>query len=100
MSTATRPAGTGLHTPRLTGAQLDSLEEAVERRIAGFGGTLRPRPDAPASPSRPEAAAGWARRAVDAVVRWWREAADREAGLDAERDEVRRQLLADQPRLW
>jgi hypothetical protein len=37
---------------------------------------------------------------VDAVVRWWREAADREAGLDAERDEVRRQLLADQPRLW
>jgi hypothetical protein len=33
-------------------------------------------------------------------VRWWHVAAEREAGLDADRDEVRQRLLADGPRLW
>lgn len=86
----------GLRAPRLTGAQLDSLEEAVEREVASVQ-AARP---ASATLGRPEAGVSWPRRAMRAVVRVWREAAEREAGLDAERDEVRRRLLSDQARLW
>lgn len=89
-------ASTDVHAPRLTGAQFDSLEEAVERELAA----VRSARAAVALPREARPGASWPRRALRAVVRMWREAAEREAGLDAERDEVRRRLLSDQPRLW
>ncbi|GAB3272397.1 hypothetical protein GCM10027449_08920 [Sinomonas notoginsengisoli] len=87
---------TNFHAPRLTDAQFDSLEEAVERELAAIRSARAATP----LPREPRAGASWPRRAVRAVVRVWHEAAEREAGFDAERDEVRRRLLMDQPRLW
>ncbi|WP_369045683.1 hypothetical protein [Sinomonas sp. P10A9] len=90
--------------PRLTGAQLDAFEERVEREVSAIEAA---RADEAASYGAvPRGAvsrgpeASWLRRAAGAVVRGWRSAAEREAGLDAERDEVRRRLLMDQSRLW
>lgn len=91
---APAPTTTGLHAARLTGAQLDAFEETVEREVIASE-DLR----AGAAVSH-DPKASWLRKAVRAVVRGWRAAAEREAGLDAERDEVRRRLLMDQPRLW
>lgn len=87
---------TDFPAPRLTGAQFDSLEESVERELDAIRSARAATP----LPREPRAEASWGRRAARAVVRFWHAAAEREAGLDAERDEVRRRLLADQPRLW